>query len=176
MTDDSRGFQAGQTGLVVLVPEAEPVVRTWRERLDPAARAGVPAHATVLFPFLPADLVDDGTRAALGELAARHPAFDVSFERCGRFPGVLYLAPTPDTPFRRLTEAVVERWPEAPPYGGKYEPVPHLTVGQVRDEAALSEAEADIGPKLPVAAHVSSVDLVVFSGTEWRLEASFPLG
>ncbi|MGW1215034.1 2'-5' RNA ligase family protein [Streptomyces sp. NPDC002499] len=176
MTDDSRGFQAGQTGLVALIPEAEPVVGTWRARLDPAARAGVPAHVTVLFPFLHADVIDDGTRAALGELAARQPAFDLRFERCGRFPGVLYLAPDPDTPFRRLTEAVVDRWPEAPPYGGKYEPVPHLTVGQVRDEAALDEAEADIRPNLPVTAHVSAVDLVVFSGTEWRLEASFPLG
>jgi 2'-5' RNA ligase len=161
---------------VVLIPEAEPVVRTWRERLDPAARAGVPAHVTVLFPFLHADAVDDAARASLGELAARRPAFDLRFERCGRFPGVLYLAPHPDTPFRRLTEAVVERWPQAPPYGGKYEPVPHLTVGQVRDEAALDEAAADIGPKLPVTARVSSVDLVVFSGTEWRLEESFPLG
>ncbi|MFJ6080386.1 2'-5' RNA ligase family protein [Streptomyces sp. NPDC092369] len=176
MADDARGFQAGQTGLVVLIPEAEPVVGTWRERLDPAARAGVPAHVTVLFPFLHADAVDDAARAALGELAARRPAFDLRFERCGRFPGVLYLAPDPDTPFRRLTEAVVERWPEAPPYGGKYEPVPHLTVGQVKDEAALDEAAADIGPKLPVTARVSSVDLVVFSGTEWRLEESFPLG
>lgn len=54
----------------------------------------------MLFPFLPAPLVDADTRAALAEIFGSHPAFDVRFEDCGRFPGVLYLAPDPDTPFR----------------------------------------------------------------------------
>lgn len=172
--DASASFVSGQTALVVPVPAAEPVVRAWRDRYDPAARAGVPAHVTVLFPFLPAPLVDADTRAALAGIFGSHPAFDVRFEDCGRFPGVLYLAPDPDTPFRRLTEAVVARWPEAPPYGGKYEPHPHLTVAQCED-AVLDEAEADLCTGLPLSARVSKVDLVTYTGTDWQHLESYAL-
>lgn len=173
--DTSAPFVSGQTALVVPVPEAEPAVRAWRDRFDPAARAGVPAHVTVLFPFLPASHVDADTHAALAEILGSHPAFDVRFEDCGRFPGLLYLAPDPDTPFRRLTEAVVARWPEAPPYGGKYAPHPHLTVAQIRDTPLLDEAEAGLRAQLPFSARVSKVDLVTYTGTEWRHGTSFAL-
>ncbi|MFI0902897.1 2'-5' RNA ligase family protein [Streptomyces sioyaensis] len=88
------------------IPEAEPAVRAWRERLDPGAREGVPAHGTVLFPFLREDCLDGAVLRALGEVLAAHPAFPVRFESCGRFPGVLYLAPEPDGPFRQLTRAI----------------------------------------------------------------------
>jgi 2'-5' RNA ligase len=176
MADDgSELFTAGQTALVVPVPEAEPSVRAWRDRFDPGARAGVPAHVTVVFPFLPASLVDAATCAALDEIFGRHRSFDVRFEDAGRFPGVLYLVPAPDAPFRRLTEAVVDRWPEAPPYGGKYDPLPHLTVAQGQDDAVLDEIEAGLRPDLPFTARVPTVDLVVHSGTDWQHRASFAL-
>ncbi|MDC2954302.1 2'-5' RNA ligase family protein [Streptomyces gilvifuscus] len=173
--EDSDRFVPGQTALVVPVPEAEPAVRTWRERYDPAARAGVPAHVTVLFPFLHASLVGHGTCAVLDEIFGRHRSFEVRFEACGRFPGLLYLAPDPELPFRRLTEAVVDRWPEVPPYGGKYEAHPHLTVAQGQDDAVLDEIETGLRAALPFTARVPTVDLVVFSGTEWQHRASFAL-
>jgi 2'-5' RNA ligase len=172
---DVERFTAGQTALVVPVPEAEPSVRAWRNRYDPAARAGVPAHVTVLFPFLHASLVDAGTCAVLDEMFGRHPSFDVRFEECGRFPGVLYLVPVPDGPFRRLTEAVVERWPQTPPYGGKYEPHPHLTIAQGQDDTVLDRLEADLRPGLPFTARIPTVDLVAYDGTDWRHRASFAL-
>jgi 2'-5' RNA ligase len=168
-------FTAGETALVVAVPEAEALVRPWRDRFDPAARDGIPAHVTVLFPFLPAARVDDATCAALDELFARHRSFEVRFDNCGRFPGVLYLEPVPDAPLRRLTAAVAERWPGAPPYGGKYEPHPHLTVAQGQDDAVLDEIEAGLKPGLPFTARVPTVELVVFNGARWRHRASFGL-
>ncbi|WP_405771063.1 2'-5' RNA ligase family protein [Streptomyces sp. NBC_01538] len=175
--DDARGFQAGQSGLIVRVPEAEPLVRAWRDRLDPSARAGVPAHVTVLFPFLDARRIDEDVCAAIGEVLGRHESFEARFDHCGRFPGVLYLAPEPDTGFRRLTEAIVERWPENPPFRGQFDDVvPHLTVAQGQDEAVVEKAEADLLTGLPVFAQVSSVDLLVHDGTGWRQRASFPLG
>ncbi|WP_322871519.1 2'-5' RNA ligase family protein [Streptomyces goshikiensis] len=116
MTDDgaSGAFLDGQTGLIVTIPEAEPVVRAWRDRLDPGARAGVPAHVTVLFPFLEERDIDASVHAAIAEVLAGHEAFDLRFEGCGRFPGTLYLAPVPDTPLRRLTLAIAERCPAKP--------------------------------------------------------------
>ncbi|MFC9279089.1 2'-5' RNA ligase family protein [Streptomyces collinus] len=177
MADDSTSrFQAGQTGLIVRIPDAEPVVREWRERFDPSARAGVPAHVTVLFPFLDESRIDARVRSALVDILDGHRSFDLGFGSCGRFPGVLYLAPEPDTQLRRLTEAIAGRWPEAPPYGGRFtEVVPHLTVADGVDEAVLDEVEADLLSKLPFRSRVSSVALMVHDGAKWHERASFAL-
>ncbi|MGY5047205.1 2'-5' RNA ligase family protein [Streptomyces sp. 900105755] len=181
MTDDVQAdaFRAGQSGLIVRVPEAEPVVGAWRDRLDPSARAGVPAHVTVLFPFLDAGLIDGGVHAALGDLLSRHRPFEARFDRCGRFPGVLYLAPAPEPAarFRGLTEAIAERWPENPPFGGAFDDiVPHLTVAQGQEEAVIEKAEADLPAGLPVVAQISTVDLLVHDGRRWERRAAFRLG
>ncbi|MET8413205.1 2'-5' RNA ligase family protein [Streptomyces sp. NPDC005195] len=90
-----------------------PSLAAWRDRLDPSARAGVPAHVTVLFPFLDESRIDNDACALTGEVIGRHRSFETRFERCGRFPGILYLVLEPDLPFRRLTETIADRWPEA---------------------------------------------------------------
>ncbi|MFF3013513.1 2'-5' RNA ligase family protein [Streptomyces sp. NPDC057939] len=178
MADDSgAAFEVGQTGLIVPIPEAEPILRGWRDRLDPSAEAGVPAHVTVLYPFLGASRLDARVDSALADLVGRHPAFDLRFATCGRFPDVLYLVPEPDEPLHRLTRSIVERWPEAPPYGGRFtETVPHLTVAQGRQEPVLDAIEADLAGTLPFTSHVTAVELMVYDGTRWRERASYPLG
>ncbi|MFG3115596.1 2'-5' RNA ligase family protein [Streptomyces sp. NPDC048197] len=177
MADHSTSrFQAGQTGLIVRIPEAEPAVRAWRERFDPSARAGVPAHITVLFPFLDESRTDQGACSALTDMLGRQHAFDLRFESCGRFPGVLFLRPEPDMRLRRLTEVLTHRWPEAPPYGGKFtEVVPHLTIADGQDDAVLEEIEADLLSQPPFTSRVSSVDLLVYDGAKWQDRASFAL-
>ncbi|MET8824659.1 2'-5' RNA ligase family protein [Streptomyces sp. NPDC004610] len=175
--DRATGFHPGQTALVVHVPEAEPAVRSWRARYDPAARAGVPAHVTVLFPFLDESRLDEPTVEALAGIFGARPAFDARFEGCARFPGVLYLAPDPAAPFRRLTEDIVARWPETPPYGGKFAGiVPHLTVADGHEDHVLDEIEAGLSGELPVASRIGSVDLVAYDGTAWRRRRTFALG
>lgn len=178
MADDSTSaFQAGQTGLIVRIPEAEPAVRGWREQLDPSAQAGVPAHVTVLFPFLDESRIDALVHSALAEVLGSRPAFDLRFERCGRFPGVLCLVPEPDTQLRQLTQAIADRWPEAPPYGGRFdEIVPHLTIAQGQEDTVLEEIEADLAARLPFTSRISSVELIVHDGTKWQERASFVLG
>ncbi|SPF07190.1 hypothetical protein SMA5143A_8038 [Streptomyces sp. MA5143a] len=112
----------------------------------------------------------------ISEAVGRHQSFEARFDHCGRFPGVLYLAPEPDAGFRSLTEAIVERWPEYPPFGGQFDDVvPHLTVAQGQDEVVLAKAEADLLTGLPVIAQVSTVDLLIHDGTQWRHRASFSL-
>ena len=52
------------------------------------------------------------------------------FERTGRFPGVVWLAPEPAEPFIALTELLAAAFPDHPPYEGAHdEIVPHLTLG-----------------------------------------------
>ncbi|SEG24892.1 2'-5' RNA ligase superfamily protein [Nonomuraea solani] len=156
----------GDTALIVNVPEAEPLVRRWRAR-----ELGFLAHVTVLVPFLHVSRVDDTIRDELRELFLRHPAFEVTFREIGRFPDVVYLVPEPADPFVRLTEAVVARWPEAPPYGGRFDTViPHLTVA--------AEAEVDlVAAALPLTGRARAVSLLVCDdGEHWSEAGAFPLG
>src|SRR4029077_829384 len=107
----------------------QPALARLRARWDWAANVGVPAHITIVFPFLPAHRLVPDVRRHLAALAAGQRPFDVRFARVGRFPTVVYLAPEPSAPFTRLTEAVVDRFPDYPPYGGVFEEViPHLTI------------------------------------------------
>ncbi|MFF4758354.1 2'-5' RNA ligase family protein [Streptomyces sp. NPDC001292] len=77
---------------------------------------------------------------------------------------------------RRLTEVIAERWPDAPPYAGKFtEVVPHLTIADGQDDGVLDEIEADVLGELPFASRVPSVDLMVHDGTKWQERVAFAL-
>ncbi|WP_351236343.1 2'-5' RNA ligase family protein [Streptomyces sp. NPDC002133] len=90
---------------------------------------------------------------------------------------MLHLVPEPDTQLRQLTEAIADRWPEAPPYGGRFaEIMPHLTIAQGQEDAVLEEIEADLASRLPFTSHVASVELMVHDGVKWQERASFALG
>jgi len=52
---------SSESALVVLVPEAEAVVKPFRDQYDPSAAAGMPAHITLLYPFQVPDEVDQMT-------------------------------------------------------------------------------------------------------------------
>lgn len=86
----------------------------------------------------------------LGQCFASFRTFDFSLSTIRRLPGgVLYLAPQPDEPFRRLTLAVWDCFPETPPYGGRYSRVvPHLTLAQLANEQQADQVAADFAQPL----------------------------
>lgn len=169
-------YQQGQTAIVVAVPAVEPVVDRWRQRHDASAQSGVPAHITIVYPFLDASRIDSAA-ADLQALFARERPFTVEFRRCGRFPDVLYLDPEPAERFVQLTDAAVARWPEAPPYDGAFDVVvPHLTVAHDVDEETLALVEADVAAKLPVRAGVAEAWLISFAGGRWERHIRLPFG
>lgn len=171
-----------RSAIVVAVPEAGPAVEAWRERTcaDKPSR-GIPAHITILFPFVPAEALDDHAIGNLGALLARFESFRFTLEAVGRFPGVLYLAPAPREPFDAFIGAVLDAYPEYPPYGGEIPRdsiVPHLTVAH-GDEELLRRAEREISPGLPIASLAREV--LVLEEVEpdwglWRIRARLPLG
>ncbi|MGZ4333850.1 MAG: 2'-5' RNA ligase family protein [Gaiellaceae bacterium] len=131
-----------RTALIVPVPEADDYYQ---------GMPGVPAHVTVLFPFVDGNDVDE---TAVQELLSRFEAFDFELDRIERFDnGLPWLHPEPSAPFEELTAAVWERWPDHPPYEGEHEVViPHVTItrGDVpvpfacqADEVRLIEEGAD---------------------------------
>ncbi|MGP3973949.1 2'-5' RNA ligase family protein [Streptomyces sp. 8N114] len=176
--DEGWPVAVGTTALSVPVPEADAVVRGWRARYDTAARHGGTAHLTVLFPFLHRDLIRGPERAELAALFARQPPFTLTFDRCGAFPGVLYLVPEPAAPLRALTAAVTGRWPSHPPYGGLFGDLePHLTVANSGEARTHRHIEARLKALLPVTARVSTVELVVHEPPgRWQPWLTFPLG
>ena len=168
------------SAVVVEVPVAEPVVGRHRAELDPAATLGVPAHVTLLFPFLHPDLIDEHVLARLHRAIAAVPRFEGRWARTGWFaPGVLWLVPEPDKAWRRLIGAVQAEFPECPPYGGMFpDTVPHLTVGDRHDPERLREAELDILPGLPLTMPVTYAALICGSdqADSFQVVATFPLG
>lgn len=169
------------TALIVAVPEAEPAVGALRARLDAAASWGVPAHITVLYPFLPPADVGDDVVAAVAREVARVPRFAFTLTRTAWFGDtVLWLAPEPDGPLRPLTTAVAARFPQAPPYGGQFaDVVPHLTVGDRQPRPVLDAAAAQVAPHLPIRADAETVRLIAGRpepGGGWHSIADLPLG
>jgi 2'-5' RNA ligase len=165
------------TALLVVVPEAEQAVGRHRATLDRAAQWNVPAHITVLFPFLPPAEID---QAALRELFAGFPSFQGRFERVGWFGDtVAWLAPEPADRFREMTEAVWRRYPQAPPFEGVFdEVVPHLTIGHDHPRAQLERAAAGAAGHLPITFPVTAVRLMTgkVGVRPWRTVADLPLG
>ena len=165
-----------RTALIVEVPEAEPLVAEWRAKHDWSAQHGVPAHITVLFPFVPVEHVDDVLLDELRRLFDQEPSFPFSLPRFSRFPEVVWLAPEPADAFSRLTELVFARYPKYPPYEGAHDVVvPHLTVGE--GEVALQdEIDAALTPHLPIAARAEEVTMIVEDEAgRWSAGPRFPL-
>ena len=175
-----------ESALLVAVPEAEPAVGEHRARLDWSARVGVPAHLTVLYPFLPPAAIDSAARASLRRLFAGFAPFDVTLDRVRWFGAdVVWLGPRDDSPFRALISGASAAFPECPPYGGLIaEVIPHLTIGDGDDRPALRAAAEAVRGHLPVEARVTEVTLMAgpapgnlgIAPGRWRTLTTFPLG
>ena len=146
---------------MIEVAEAAPAVDEWRRRYTYDGPLGVPAHVTLLYPFVPAERLDEHVEARLAAVVGEAESFDFVLERTARFPQILYLAPDPPEPFLRLTEAIAAAWPEHPPYEGVHETViPHLTVAESEDPALLDEIAGAVEPALPIRSKVSEALLL----------------
>jgi 2'-5' RNA ligase len=163
--------------VLVAVPEAEPVVDAWRQRYTLDAPEGIPAHVTILFPFVEPERLE-AVEQRLAELVAGTPAFEVAFARTARLPEVLYLQPEPAEPFAALTKAIEREWPDQPPYGGHYETiVPHLTVAESPDGALLDRITAEVESQLPVATVVREASVFVEDHEgRWSEHSRLPFG
>ncbi|HJU18248.1 MAG TPA: 2'-5' RNA ligase family protein [Stellaceae bacterium] len=171
-----------ESALVILVPEAEFLVRPFRDRYDPSAAVGMPAHITLLYPFKPPDRIEDDACETLRRCFSGFAPFRFSVAEVRTFAdAVLYLAPEPDEPFRHLTMAVWQRYPETPPYGDRYsEIVPHLSVarpaagqplGPIADEFARVSRH-----RLPISAIAAEVALMETLSGRWQVRTRFRLG
>lgn len=100
----------------VIVPIALPRrLASVRDAGDAMAACGVPAHVTVLFPFVPPDALTPAIRSTLSALVADASSFTVPFDRLERRERRVWLIPSDQLPFENLTVEVSARWPQYPP-------------------------------------------------------------
>ena len=170
-----------EAALVVIVPEAEPLVGSFRSEYDPVATLGVPAHITINYPFIPGVKPSADTLNRLSKMFAAMQAFSFTLDHIGRFPNVVYLAPIPSAPFVQLVEQTAQEFPESPPYGGQFNgSTPHLTVAQSRDSDLLVSVEKNFSDTaldhLPIDGFADHVWLIDNSAGRWEKRVSFSLG
>ena len=122
------------SALVVPVPSMDWLVL---DRRPPSTELRVPAHVTLISPFVPPDGIEAGHLSELESLFSDVVPFSFTLDQTAQFPdGIVYLAPEPATPFRQLTFALARAFPEYPPYEGRFETVvPHVTVPLLERES-----------------------------------------
>lgn len=174
-----RRVELTETAIIAAVPAAETLVRHHRDALDPAAALGVPAHVTVLYPFVaPPTLSEEVISRAEGVAATLH-AVHARFTSVAWFgEQVVYLVPEPDDWFRAATDALHAAFPLCPPYRGAYEDVvPHLTIGNGGSVHALRRAAEEVRAGLPVSERIER--LLLMGGSDaagsWRTLRELPL-
>jgi len=172
---------ASEAAVIVTVPAADPIIGAHRERYDAAARVGVPAHATIVYPFKPVEVLTAHDVRVLENLCATTPPVELTLSRTAGFGAdVLYLAPQDPDPLVALTRLVAGVFPDYPPYRGAHpDVVPHVTIGHGEPDA-LRAAEHDVRRSLPIHQRVCAVEL--WSGPPldsgrgpWRRVSTFPL-
>jgi hypothetical protein len=146
--------------LLLMTPDAEPLVDRWRADHDASARYGIGAHVTVRTPFLPPERWQD---PALSSLENFLPT-EVTLARLEDRPGALVLIADPDDALRAITEAATSSWPTLPPHkGNRPDLAYHMTVVRTASDRVRSEAWEAIAPHLPL--RVTGTELWASAGT-----------
>lgn len=165
------------SSLFITVPEAEAVVRRWRTEYDRTAPVGFPAHITLLYPFLPPELITESVTRDLVELFACMPPFEFKLNGVCGFRGLIWLAPEPAEPFARLTRELCAAYPQLRPYGDETRTVPpHLTVARSQDIGFLRDVTQELTNALPVTASAREIWLLAESQPAWRVHSRYQLG
>lgn len=167
----------------VIVPLALPrALERLRRAWVPVAHLGVPAHVTLLYPFIPPSGISASDVASLGRLVASETPFDVrlttvrTFPAVAPYPGTTYLEPEPAEPFVRLTRAIWSAFPGYPPFEGAYdEIIPHLTLAD--DASRFEEIEVAARLEVPIGRRVEEAWLIVEGDDgRWARRARLALG
>jgi 2'-5' RNA ligase len=155
------------------------LVSNLRLENDPSAKAGVPPHITLMFPFVPPAGLTELTIDLLASLIATAAQFDFALTRVSEFEqGLVYLEPDPAAPFVRLTGRIGGEF-SLLPYGGAFgeHPIPHLTVAIPESGMTLRQVAGQLDAELPLLLRAEEAWLMVGSDAAgWRTIRTMPLG
>lgn len=155
-----------ETGLVLALPRLDAPLRRWR-RHDPATRLGMPAHVTLIYPFMDSRAFDAAARSRVEAAIGPFGPLKLTFDRLGDFEGGVWLEPDDHGPALRLIEALTAVFPEHPPFGGAFaQIIPHLTIAQAAP-GVLARIRAEAPGVLPLRARAEAVSLYGRSEEGW---------
>ena len=166
---------SGETALIVPVRLPLPLERV-RQRGVRDAPNGLPAHATLLFPFAPPEDLDDELRRQVARIVAAHEVFPYELVGPGRWPDTVYAVLEPELPFRALQGDLGAAFPAFPIYGGSFDFVPHVTIAEGPASNTPAVAPSAAWASLPAERTARFVDLIVQEGTRWTVRWRFPCG
>jgi 2'-5' RNA ligase len=172
------GISSGryQSAILVPVPAADSVVGRWRHEYDPVAAMGVPAHITLLVPWLAPEEIGASDLAELDEELSDVKAFEFDLTHVDWFGRrVLWVAPEPSKPFLKLTNRIADRF-GTPPWEDEFdEVVPHLTVAHASDGVELVPIAADVTGRLPLHCRAEEIWVMVGGEGRWEKRHRLPL-
>ncbi|MFG2298286.1 2'-5' RNA ligase family protein [Streptomyces sp. NPDC048603] len=168
--------EPGTTAVVIALPDAAPLLDA-ACRIDPAlVRRGVPAHVSLLYPFVPAHALTGEDEEGVRSLAASFPAADLLLEEVVTASGFVAVSVPGLQP---IADAFHAQWPGVRPYGGRFgaRPAAHVTVALGADDpTAATRVRAAVGSLLPLRTRAAAVQLVVLTEEGWRPRFTAPLG
>lgn len=161
---------------MIVLPDAAPLLdAAWR--IDPAlVRHGVPAHVSLLYPFVPESALTDQDEKNVRSLAASFPAVDLLLEDVVTAPGFVAVS-VPE--LQPIVDAFHARWTGLRPHGGRFgaRPAAHVTVAMgAVDPAAAACVRSEAGNLLPLRTRATAVQLVALTEEGWRPRLTAPLG
>ena len=168
---------SGRSGVIVRI-RLPPELEELRQHHDPMAPFGVPAHVTLLYPFLPSAELTPAVRRRIARLTRDVRPFDVRFERTGRFPGAVWLAPGPAEPIRGPDRAPRRRVPGVtrPTRARTTRSSPTSRLGSA-PRASSAGSHGRPAPCPPFRERVRAIEVIAESGTDrWHRRWRIPLG
>lgn len=162
---------------VILAVDLPPALEAFRRTHAHDAPLGVPAHLTLLFPWLAAEDLDEGHRGRIARSAAELLPFDYRLATVERWPDTLYAAPLPTAHLTDLANRLAGDWPEWPLYGDGAPFEAHVTLGAPCDAAEEEEMFAVAATCLPAPQRASELRVIVEADDgSWHTRWRVPLG
>ncbi len=163
-----------ETALIVpaRLPRALEAVRRQAVR---DAGVGLPAHVTLLYPFVPPGALDPRLRTAISDAMATHAQFSYRLSGPGLWPETLYASVEPEAPFRSLYDDLAAAFPAFPIYDGAFDFVPHVTIAEGASAGLPEIANDPAWAALPATLIARFVVLIVRDAAGWKTKWRFPL-
>lgn len=154
-----------------------------RRRLIGDAAEGVPAHLTLLYPFVEPARLDGAVRRRLARVADAHEPWAYDLARAATFPDTVYAAVERESPFVTLQADLERAFPGFPIYGPDrpFDYVPHVSVLEGPAASDPSRLRHPAWAALPVARRAAGIEVIVRDpggrwGTRWRIPLGRPAG